>query len=172
MYQHFSKWVAACFAVALATAGAAAAKNGGARAGGTNASDMKFATIPGLPTCLHGSVQTGDPMGTSFILLGKGDAGCTVPWHWHTANEHLMIVDGKAQIALRSVDQGKPTTLSSGGFALLPATKVHQFRCEGACEFYLYSDGKFDIHYVDSSGNEISPDQALQHVNEVPAVAK
>lgn len=131
-----------------------------------NAAEMKFITIPGLPTCAHGSVQKGDPTKGAFILYAKVAAKCSIPWHWHTANEHLMIVTGSAHVGMK---EGKPLTLQPGGFAMLPSRHVHEFRAERACSFYLYSDGAFDIHYVDGQGKELPPADALKAVKETAA---
>ena len=133
---------------------------------GRNIMDMKFVTVPGLPTCAPGSVQSGDPTKGPFIVLGKLAAGCSVPWHWHTANEHLMMVGGEARI---EVKDGNPFTLRTGGFALMPSRHIHQARCVTPCTLYVYSDAAFDIHYVDAQGKEISPDAALKTVRETTA---
>src|SRR5437879_653513 len=53
---------------------------------GRNMAEMTFVTTPGLPTCILGSVQSGDPTKGPSIVLAKLAAGCTVPWHWHTPN--------------------------------------------------------------------------------------
>ncbi len=131
-----------------------------------NMADMKFATVPGLPTQTVGSVQSGDPSKGPFILFAKAAAGSTIPWHWHTAAERLMIVSGAADVQMKD---GNPVRLEAGGFASLPAQHVHQFRCERDCTFYLDSDGAFDIHYVNGQGTEISAAEALKAVNETPA---
>lgn len=157
-------------ALSLAAAGAVMAQPKPNQAVMNNASQMKFAGIPDLPTCAEASVQDGDPGSSAFILLAKTKAGCSIPWHWHTANENLMIVTGTAEVAMR--DEGKPVDLRAGGFAHLPAKHVHQFRCKQACTFYLYSDGKFDIHYVDPEGNEIPAARALERVKETAVVAQ
>ena len=133
---------------------------------GRNIVQMKFATIPSLPTCALGSVQSGDPTKGPSIILAKVPAGCSIPWHWHTPNEHVMIVSGVARLEMKD---GKPLTLRAGGFALMPSHHVHQFRCERACQLYIYSDVAFDIHYVNSQGNEISPLEALKAVRETAA---
>jgi quercetin dioxygenase-like cupin family protein len=125
---------------------------------GQNLSDLKFAAVPGLPECAPGAVLSGDPAKGPSILLGKLSSGCTIPWHWHTPNEHLMLVRGAARLEMRD---GKTFTLQAGGFALMPTRHIHQFRCEKDCLLYVYSDGAFDIHYVNSQGNEISTDEAL-----------
>jgi quercetin dioxygenase-like cupin family protein len=127
---------------------------------------MKFATVPGLPTCAPGSVQSGDPARGPSIILGKLAAGCAIPWHWHTPNEHVMLVSGAGSMELKD---GKPLTLRAGGFALMPSRHVHRFRCTASCTLYVYSDAALDIHYVDGQGNEIPPDAALKAVKETAA---
>ena len=58
------------------------------------------------------------------------------------------------------IDAGKPFTLRTGGFSMLPAHHVHEFHATTACTLYIYSDAPFDIHYVNAEGNEISFDDA------------
>src|SRR6266545_3610946 len=128
-----------------------------------NVAQMKFAKFPGFPTCVTGSVQSGDPAKGATVIASKAATGCIVPWHWHTPNEHLMIVSGTARLEPKD---GKAVTLRAGGFALMPSHHVHQFRCITACTLYVYSDGAFDIHYVDHEGKEISPDDAMKAVKE------
>ncbi len=70
-----------------------------------------------------------------------------------------MMVKGVAHVEMKD---GKPLTLESGGYALMPSRHVHQFRCEKACSLYIYSDAAFDMHYVDAQGNEISAEDALK----------
>jgi quercetin dioxygenase-like cupin family protein len=150
----------------LTSAGLARAQGAGPQAGGTNMAEMKFVTLPGMPTCATGSVQNGDPTKGPSILLAKMAAGCSFPWHWHTPNEHLMIVSGVAQAEMKD---GKPLTLRAGAFALMPSHHVHRFRCDAACALYVYSDAAFDMHYVDVQGNELTPDAALKAVKETAA---
>ena len=133
---------------------------------GRNVVEMKLTTIPGLPTCALGSVQSGDPTKEPSIIFAKLPAKCSIPWHWHTPNEHVMIVSGVGRMEMKD---GKPLTLRAGGFALMASHHIHQFRCERACQLYIYSDVAFDIHYVNGQGNEISPSEALKAVKETAA---
>ena len=133
---------------------------------GRNVEDMKLTTIPPLPTCALGTVANGDPSKGPSFIFAKMPAGCTIPWHWHTPNEHLMVVSGVGRVEMKD---GKPLTLRAGGFAMLESKHFHQFRCEQACQFYVYSDAAFDIHYVDAAGKEISPAEAMKAVKEVAA---
>lgn len=119
----------------------------------------KFVNLPGLPKCMTLSVQDGDPSKGAAMILAKFTSGCVVPWHWHTATEHVMFVSGRGKGEMKG---GSPVTLSAGDYLLLPGKSVHQFTCVAACTMFLSIDGVFDIHYVDVGGNEISADEALK----------
>jgi len=58
-------------------------------------------------------------------------------------------------------DMGKATVLTAGGYSYLPSKHVHQLKCTTECQFYVFSDAPFDIHYVDPQGKEIEPEKAL-----------
>jgi len=133
---------------------------------GRNVADMKFGPLPGLPTIMLGSVQSGDPAKGPSIILAKVPAGGTIPWHWHTPTERVMLVSGIAKVEMKEDD---PVTLEAGGYAEMPSHHVHQFHAVRDCVLYIYSDAAFDIHYVDGQGNEIAPDVALKAVKETPA---
>jgi len=118
----------------------------------------KFAPMAGLPPCMTLSVLHGDPSkGPSTILL-KFAPGCSVPWHWHTANETLVMVSGSASAQMKD---GQPLAMKAGDFLYLPAKGIHRFSAKSAVYLYDMPDGAFDIHYVDAAGNEIPPDKAL-----------
>jgi quercetin dioxygenase-like cupin family protein len=133
-----------------------------------NTADMKFVPVPGLPTCSPAAVQSGDPSKGPSIIAGKMAAGCSIPWHWHTPNEYVIMSSGSARIDMKD---GKSFTLKAGGFALMPARHVHRFRCLDSCLAFVYSDAVFDIHYVDADGHDLSADDALKAVKETPAKA-
>ena len=133
-----------------------------------NMTEMKFAAVPGLPTCASGSVQSGDPMTGPSIILAKLATGCTIAWHWHTATENVMVAGGTGRIEMKG---GKSETLKTGGFVALPSHHIHQFHCIKACALFISSDAAFDIHYVDAKGTEITPDEALKAVKEKAASA-
>jgi quercetin dioxygenase-like cupin family protein len=124
-----------------------------------NSTPDKFQTIPNVPKCLTAAVQQGDPAKGPPVLLIKGTAGCKAPWHWHTPNEQVMMVSGRGQVEMKGQ---QPVVLRAGGFAAAPSKHPHEFTCVGGgCQFFLHSDGPFDIHYIDQNGKEISPEQAL-----------
>ncbi len=123
------------------------------------AATSKFANLPGLPTCATLSVQRGDPSKGAATILLKAASGCSIPWHWHSANEQLFMISGRAKIEMK---EGAPISFRPGDFAFLPGKHAHQFTCVAACTLFNLPDGVFDIHYVDGSGKEISSDEALK----------
>ncbi len=161
-----SSWWWATIAVSSILGLAGSVQGQGPASQAANVADMKFVTLPGLPTCATGSVQDGDPTRGPSIILAKAASGCAVPWHWHTPSERVMIVAGVGRAEMKD---GKPVALRPGGFALMPSHHVHRYSCEGSCEFSIYSDAAFDIHYVDGQGQEIAANQALKAVGETVA---
>jgi len=128
---------------------------------------LKFTNFPNFPKCVTGAVVHGDPgSDQGATILAKLTAGCSVPWHFHSVNEQIGIVSGSVKAEMKDA---KPQVLGPGGFAFFPAKHVHQATCTTACMFFIATEGKLDIHYVDKDGNEIPFDQA---VKTKPAAAK
>ena len=128
------------------------------KVGNVPAASSKFANLPGLPACATISVQRGDPSKGPAVVLLKTKTGCVIPWHWHTADEQLMMVSGGAKVAMKD---GASFNFRPGDFAFLPAKHAHQFSCMATCTLFVQPNGAFDIHYVDAAGKEMSADDAL-----------
>jgi quercetin dioxygenase-like cupin family protein len=126
----------------------------------TKAAGAQFTAFPNIPPCATGVVEHGDPSTGPSVFLFRFAPGCTVPWHWHTPNEHLMMVSGSLELHMKG--QPAPVMLRAGDYVMAPSRHAHQPRAVGAASFFLHSDGPFDIHYVDDAGNEIPPEQALK----------
>src|SRR2546428_8032985 len=61
----------------------------------------KFTNFPGVPQCMMGAVQEGDPAKGNAVLLLKAQTGCTVPCHCHTPSEPPMMVSGSPKAELK-----------------------------------------------------------------------
>ncbi len=119
---------------------------------------LKFEPIPAMPSCASAAILRGDPRsGPAWVLL-KLASGCRVPWHWHTANEDLLVISGQGSLPMKD---GPPLPFVPGAYASLPSKHVHQAICTRSCLFFNSADAAFDIHYVDANGQEIAADQAL-----------
>ena len=124
-----------------------------------NPRDLKYIPIPDMPACASAAVLRGNPrFGPAWVLLKLG-SGCRVPWHWHTANESLLVISGQGTLAMKD---GPPLRFVPGAYAALPAHHVHQASCARACLLFNTADAAFDIHYVDAKGEDISAEQALK----------
>jgi quercetin dioxygenase-like cupin family protein len=111
-------------------------------------------------TCLAGAHETGDSKQGASVSVVKFDPGCIIPWHWHTPNENVMVVDG----ALLQEWKDHPSSVAKrGDFIHIPSRQVNQVMCvsDAPCVILLYSDGQWDMHFVDASGKEISVDEAV-----------
>lgn len=139
------------------------------KAGVVSMAASKFTAVDGLPACSTLSAQHGDPFKGPAVILLKVAKGCTVPWHWHTATESLMMVSGNGKLEMKDSAAAK---VVPGDYVYLPGKHVHQFGCSTACTLFLAIDGAFDIHYVDKDGKEIPPAEALKSGAKKPAPAK
>ena len=124
-----------------------------------NPQTLKFTPIPDMPGCASAAILRGNPrFGPAWVLL-KLASGCRVPWHWHTANETLLVISGYGTVAMKD---GPPLLFVPGAYASLPSHHMHRARCSHTCLLFNGADAAFDIHYVDASGEEISADEALK----------
>jgi quercetin dioxygenase-like cupin family protein len=110
-----------------------------------------------------GALQDGNPGNGPSTILIKLKAGCILPWHWHTSNERIIMITGSAKAEMKDAS---PLPMEQGDFLVMPSKHIHQFTATTDVEFYDISETTFDIHYVDSSGSEISVAVALNAVNE------
>jgi len=133
-----------------------------------NPQQAKLASSPSVPDCYSFAVVQGDAKGSSSVTLVKVSSGCTVPAHWHSANERATYTSGTAEVQLKGE---QPQSVSAGMFMYIPANHVHQFTCKDSCAFYRAMDGPVDIHYVDAAGNEVPAATALAAVGERPGSA-
>ena len=129
----------------------------------TNQQAANFVSSPAMPDCYSFALVRGDPKGSGSVTLIKLNSGCTVPRHWHSANEELTFTSGTGQIEM---DGGQPQAISVGTYVYNPARHVHQLTCKDTCTAYRTVDGPIDIHYVDAAGNEIAPATAVAAFSE------
>lgn len=97
--------------------------------------------------CLRFATESGDPDSGPSTHILEFPTNCSVPWHYHTAEEQLMVVQGQV---MTEMEGGSPTSLGPGGFALMPSKEKHQFSCKSqkACRAFVYFDRAYDIFWV------------------------
>jgi quercetin dioxygenase-like cupin family protein len=97
--------------------------------------------------CLLSAVETGNPATGSSTIILKSPPNCLVPWHYHTATEQLIVVQGSVQTEMEGMS---PRPLGPGGFAMMPSKAKHQFSCQSktACVMFVTFDRTYDIFWV------------------------
>jgi quercetin dioxygenase-like cupin family protein len=68
----------------------------------------------------------------------KAKAGWSVPLHWHTHDEQLLVIKGATTIA---AEGGQDVVLKPGDYLFIPARLVHRGGCPEDCVQYLYVEG-------------------------------
>src|SRR5262245_9776464 len=124
----------------------------------SNPQTLKFTPIPDMPACASAAILRGNPRsGPAWVLL-KLASGCRVPWHWHSANETLVVISGRGSVEMKG---GSPLQFVPGAYASLPSHHTHRASCSRECLLFNGADAAFDIHYVDERGQEIPLEKAL-----------
>jgi quercetin dioxygenase-like cupin family protein len=108
--------------------------------------DAKFTADDDLK-CLSDVLENGDPATGPSTFLLKATPNCAVPPHYHTAEEQLIVVQGKVSAGMDGVS---PMTLEPGGFAMMPSKDVHWFSCASKedCLMFVTFDRTYDIVWV------------------------
>jgi quercetin dioxygenase-like cupin family protein len=142
MKQETSRTLAACLAVLISGAALAEETATGAI---KPLLSVKFSPDDDVK-CLLSAVETGDPAAGRSTLILKASPGCVVPWHFHTAEEQLIIISGTV---LAEMTDHQPTRLGPGGFAVMGGRMAHQFTCQGrsACLMIVAFDRAYDIYW-------------------------
>ena len=124
-----------------------------------NLADVRLAAIPDAPACFVAAVEEGNPAKEASVMMMRGTRGCSVPRHWHPSAERIMLIKGsaRAEVADTSV-----VTLTPGGYLSVPPRHPMRFACTTSCELFVYTDGPFEMHYVDATGREIPAAEALK----------
>jgi quercetin dioxygenase-like cupin family protein len=134
----------------------------------SKASTQKYAPGKDVPDCVTIAILRGDPATGPSVFEIKFTAGCLVPWHWHSINEHAIPLSGLIEISMKDE---KPALIANGDYNYLPAKHIHQDKCSGSkpCAAIVVVDGPFDIHYVDKSGAEIPAEKAVAEAEKIMA---
>jgi len=87
-----------------------------------------------------------DPTTGMLDVFARYPAGYTIPQHYHSSNERIVVIEGQLQAEINGVKK----TLDPGGFAFLPAREVQRLACTSKtrCVLYMSWDGSFDSHKV------------------------
>ena len=108
---------------------------------------------PMLPAGAQIAVLAGDPTkATLYTIRLKFPANYAIPAHSHPTDEHVVVVSGALTFGMGDkLIQGAATnkTLSTGGFALMPADMNHfAYTTTKETTIVLYGQGPVEFKYV------------------------
>jgi anti-sigma factor ChrR (cupin superfamily) len=104
--------------------------------------DVKFEAADDVK-CLLQARETGDPDHGPSTWILKAPQGCLVPWHHHSAQEELIVVQG---LVLTEMSGEQPARLGPGGFATMASKISHQFKCVAkTCVLFVSFDRAYDV---------------------------
>src|SRR5690242_5532814 len=98
---------------------------GGGSAIVANPNSVKWVHEARDPEGAESVVLRDDPKTGSLELFARYPAGHVFPPHWHGANEHIVLLEGRLSMQKSQVQ----TYLEAGGFAFLPAKEVQRLAC-------------------------------------------
>ena len=90
---------------------------------------------PFLPKGCGIAVLHGDPAKDNVDVFLKVPAKSTLPLHWHTSAERMVLVAGELHV---TYEGQKTTVLKPGTYAYGPAKRSHQASCVSATPCVLF----------------------------------
>lgn len=104
---------------------------------------------PFLPKGCGIAVLHGDPAKDNVDVFFKVPAKSTIPLHWHTSAERMVLVAGELHV---TYDGQKTAVLKSGTYAYGPAKLPHKGYCASAvpCVLFIAFESPLDAVPVES----------------------
>ncbi len=105
---------------------------------------------PFLPKGCGIAVLHGDPAKDNFDVFFKVPAKSTIPLHWHTSAERMVLVAGELHV---TYDGQKKAVLKPGTYAYGPAKRPHKGFCAGAvpCVLFIAFESPLDAVPIEST---------------------
>ncbi|MFZ5724239.1 MAG: cupin domain-containing protein [Pseudomonadota bacterium] len=105
---------------------------------------------PFLPQGCAIAVLHGDPAKENADVFFKVPAGSTIPLHWHTSAERMVLVSGNLHVTYEGQEE---TRLKPGTYAYGPAGLPHKAVCSGKdpCVLFIAFESPVDAVPVESA---------------------
>ena len=139
--------------IALATAGLAATASAQEPPASWTARDpgLKWAPCPPfLPQGCQIAVLHGDPARPNVDIFFKVPANASIPRHWHTSAERMVLVSGELHV---TYDGHRTAVLKPGSYAYGPAKLPHKADCKnaGPCILFIAFESPLDAVQGDNA---------------------
>ncbi len=99
------------------------------------------------------AVLSGDPAAAGpFTIRLKLPAGYRISPHWHPTDENVTVISGTFSLGMgEKFDRASTTTLTAGGYALLPGEMRHFAWTRGGATVQVHGTGPFVLNYVNAA---------------------
>jgi quercetin dioxygenase-like cupin family protein len=99
-----------------------------------------------------GAVMWGNPENAGlYMFLNKAEDGYTIPPHWHTRDEHLIVLSGTLLMGIGDTfDEHALRTVPAGGYIFTPANVHHFCKTKGETVWEVFGEGPFTYTSVPS----------------------
>jgi quercetin dioxygenase-like cupin family protein len=104
---------------------------------------------PFLPKGCEIAVLHGEPAKSNADIFFKVPANSTIPRHWHTSAERMVLVSGELHV---TYDGNKTAVLKPGTYAYGPAKLPHKAECKKAGPCVLFIAFEAPVDAVPSEG--------------------
>lgn len=106
---------------------------------------------PFLPKGCAIAVLHGDPAKDNLDVFLKVPAKSTIPLHWHTSAERMILVAGVLHV---TYDGQKTAVLRPGTYAYGPAKRPHKAFCASAvpCVLFIAFESPLDAVPIENAG--------------------
>lgn len=118
---------------------------------------LKWGPCPDfMPEGCEVAVLHGDPSQPNADVFFKVPGGSTIPKHWHSSAERMVLVSGELRV---TYDGQKAATLKPGMYAYGPAKLPHEGVCGkgDACILFIAFEGPVDAMPAGSPEGRDSP---------------
>lgn len=105
---------------------------------------LKWSPCPPIfPKGCEVTVLRGDPVNGRADIFLRTPANYTLPSHWHTSPEHMILVAGELHV---TYEGQSPSVLKAGSYAYGPAKAKHEGRCAnaGPCVLFIAFESPID----------------------------
>jgi quercetin dioxygenase-like cupin family protein len=116
-----------------------------------NDAQLKWGPCPDfIPKGCEIAVLHGDPAKENADVFFKVPANVTIPKHWHTSAERMVLVSGELHVTY----EGQPTTtLMPGTYAYGPAGLPHEAVCGKGAPCVLFIAFEAPVDAVPAAGD-------------------
>jgi len=99
---------------------------------------------PLFPAGCEIAVLHGNPANPNADVFLKVPANYSIPHHWHTSAERMVLVSGEMHV---TYDGHDTAVLTPGMYAYGPATAPHRAECrdKGPCVLFIAFEGPVDV---------------------------